>query len=111
MACDLWAIEPDLSLVQTVPATLGERASMTKAERTRLAFQGWFDRYGRDFAITPEPNEEVRRAIAWFAFQAGWKARADKAQKRVLRLDEARRIVKRGGKGPPPPVGKTGDAP
>lgn len=63
---------------------------IAKIQRQRLAFEGWFKRYGHQFSITPEPREEVRRAIAEHAFHAGWKARADRAQKKVLRVTQER---------------------
>ena len=48
---------------------------MANKARMDLAFLGWWDWRGRGFAITPEPNEAVRQAIAAHAFRAGWLAR------------------------------------
>lgn len=59
---------------------------MAKTQRMARAFEGWWARYGHDFAVTPEPRDDIRKRIAEHAFQAGWKVRSARAQKKALRI-------------------------
>lgn len=71
--------------VQTVSAPKRDKRKWRESERMRLAFDGWFARKGHQFAITPEPRDDVRKRIALHAYEAGWMARSARTQKRVIR--------------------------